>query len=278
MNKNLNHKGASKRKGAAESKELTEDGPAIDVADKGMAKKKGAAQYVGSEERKQHVKEGKMREDFFYRVHIIPIHLPPLRNRKDDIPFSGPSGNANSFSYVQPHQDIAGSNVVAASATFDDRVRGIEAGSLYPYVNDHKLYHCPGDQRFQGVHHNYLSYAMPFTLGGSVKKATKISMPQESYIFVEESDTRAYMMGGWSLGIREIGLDGWWDGLAVWHNGSSTFGFGDGHADRHKWINETTIERANRDLSDGGAYGYQAYVSGPREDLDWQQQHWPHAQ
>ena len=44
MNKNLNHKGASKRKGAAESKELTEDGPVIDVADKGMAKKKGAAQ------------------------------------------------------------------------------------------------------------------------------------------------------------------------------------------------------------------------------------------
>jgi transcriptional regulator with PAS, ATPase and Fis domain len=27
-----------------------------------------------------------MREDFFYRIHIIPIHLPPLRNRKDDIP------------------------------------------------------------------------------------------------------------------------------------------------------------------------------------------------
>tara|TARA_R110002074_G_scaffold35190_3_gene96231 strand:+ start:593 stop:1237 length:645 start_codon:yes stop_codon:yes gene_type:complete len=44
MNKNLNHKGASKRKGAAESEELTEDGPVIDVADKGMAKKKGAAQ------------------------------------------------------------------------------------------------------------------------------------------------------------------------------------------------------------------------------------------
>ena len=46
MNKNLNHKGASKRKGAAESEELTEDGPAIDVADKGMAKKKGAFKKI----------------------------------------------------------------------------------------------------------------------------------------------------------------------------------------------------------------------------------------
>jgi PAS domain S-box-containing protein len=34
----------------------------------------------------EQVKNGKMRKDFFYRVHIIPIHLPPLRDRKDDIP------------------------------------------------------------------------------------------------------------------------------------------------------------------------------------------------
>ena len=27
-----------------------------------------------------------MRKDFFYRIHIIPIHLPPLRERKEDIP------------------------------------------------------------------------------------------------------------------------------------------------------------------------------------------------
>jgi PAS domain S-box-containing protein len=32
------------------------------------------------------VKNGMMRKDFYYRVHIIPIHLPPLRNRRDDIP------------------------------------------------------------------------------------------------------------------------------------------------------------------------------------------------
>lgn len=34
----------------------------------------------------QLVQEGKMRSDFFYRVHVIPIHLPPLRYRKEDIP------------------------------------------------------------------------------------------------------------------------------------------------------------------------------------------------
>jgi len=32
------------------------------------------------------VKRGIMREDFFYRIHILPIYLPPLRERKDDMP------------------------------------------------------------------------------------------------------------------------------------------------------------------------------------------------
>ena len=32
------------------------------------------------------IQDGSMREDFFYRIHILPISVPPLRKRKDDIP------------------------------------------------------------------------------------------------------------------------------------------------------------------------------------------------
>jgi two-component system response regulator GlrR len=32
------------------------------------------------------VKEGLFREDLFYRIHVIPVFLPPLRDHKEDIP------------------------------------------------------------------------------------------------------------------------------------------------------------------------------------------------
>lgn len=32
------------------------------------------------------VREGRMRKDFFYRLHVMTINIPPLRDRKEDIP------------------------------------------------------------------------------------------------------------------------------------------------------------------------------------------------
>jgi transcriptional regulator with PAS, ATPase and Fis domain len=34
----------------------------------------------------KHVADGKFREDLYFRINVFPIHLPPLRDKKEDLP------------------------------------------------------------------------------------------------------------------------------------------------------------------------------------------------
>jgi transcriptional regulator with PAS, ATPase and Fis domain len=50
--------------------------------------KSSNARIIGATNRdlRERIAKGLFREDFYYRIHILPIHLPPLRERKDDLP------------------------------------------------------------------------------------------------------------------------------------------------------------------------------------------------
>ncbi len=43
--------------------------------------------YATSKNLKELVKEGRFREELFYRINVVPIQLPPLRKRVEDIPY-----------------------------------------------------------------------------------------------------------------------------------------------------------------------------------------------
>ncbi len=71
------------------------------------------------------VESGRFREDFFYRINVIPIHIPPLRDRRDDIPLLAES-------FFRKLQLQTGKDI-----------RGISAGAMDLLIR----YHWPGNVR-----------------------------------------------------------------------------------------------------------------------------------
>ncbi len=129
--------------------------------------------------------------------------------------------------------------------------KGMAIGPLWNYCKVFGAYHCPGDLRYKlrkpGAHWAYDSYSKADGMNGgmwtipSIVKMDNVPEPPKAMVFVEENDSRNYNLGTWVLNAD---THTWVDGVAVSHNGASTFSFADGHVEGHKWLESSTIAAA----------------------------------
>jgi prepilin-type N-terminal cleavage/methylation domain-containing protein len=165
-------------------------------------------------------------------------------------------------------------------ATLEDRIRGCERGGLWPYIENHKTYHCPADKAYVKAmpENRYRSYSMArglavYDVDQDITKLSEIKSPGHRYVFVEEAyDLRVanYNHNAWDF---EVGENDFHDPLALFHNDSSTFGLADGHAEKYKWKDQRTVDYfADRDGAET-KYGGQAGLAANNTDLTWLQMH-----
>ncbi|MBN1766612.1 MAG: prepilin-type N-terminal cleavage/methylation domain-containing protein [Sedimentisphaerales bacterium] len=181
-----------------------------------------------------------------------------------------------------------GSPVDAANVDLASRIRGIEAGKLYPYLNTHEVFHCPGDRRWNrrpppldtyrsysiigtmyGEDYDYDSDGYGFWLNPVVAytKLSQIKSPSEKIVFLEEDPLGQFnIYGSWVMDYRlPIETSIWRDAVAVWHNKKSTLSFVDGHAEMHDWVDPRTIELAENGFKED--VGYYSSANNVNEDL-----------
>lgn len=167
-----------------------------------------------------------------------------------------------------------------AQYSIETRKNGIRAGKLYAYTQDEELYHCPGDRNFtkpepkavyrsyaiaglmngedfnnrsSGIYSPISQYRTATSLGNKrlyvVTKTSEIMSPGNKHVFVEEDVVNKPNPQNVNEGGFVLLNPWWWDLPAYFHNDSSTIGFADGHAERHRWQNANTLKLMRSEIT-----------------------------
>lgn len=170
-----------------------------------------------------------------------------------------------------------------SNTSLEDKIRGFKVGGLWPYLETHEIFHCPMDKRWrkpptavtptaQNAIGGYRSYSLGGVLSAGgyqetgtgeneevIIKYSGFSNPGSKIVFLEEQAGDGINQNYWNVFLNQRR---WWDPFAIVHNGSSTFSYADGHADKHKWTDDVMIEMAKNGTKDEMA-------SENSDDYEW---------
>ncbi|MGI6271060.1 MAG: prepilin-type N-terminal cleavage/methylation domain-containing protein [Anaerohalosphaeraceae bacterium] len=151
----------------------------------------------------------------------------------------------NDLQWIGPPRDQAGTLITTnIPVSVEDEIRGYQAGVLWPYVENEKIYHCPGDNKWKTLERGYRSTSIPGMMNGEenptesgyAKKIYDIVSPSDKYVFIENVDPRGWNMGSWLMTDAGTANPRWNDPIAIFHADKSTLGFADGHAEKRRWL------------------------------------------
>ena len=99
---------------------------------------------ASNQDLRQMVAEGAFRDDLFYRLNVVPIHVPPLRERKEDIPL------------------LVEHFLAKYNAAFQRQIQGLTPAAVAVLSN----YHWPGNVReLENVIERLVAISPPGVLG-----------------------------------------------------------------------------------------------------------------
>ena len=184
-------------------------------------------------------------------------------------------GHVSADGWVQPPINTSSGD------PYENEKEGIRQGTLYPYLEDEGIYHCPADRGMRmGIDIGFRTFSITGPMNGErwsgdedfyIEKKSELISPGEKFVFIENTDDRNWNLGSW---VMEVDPDEWVDPLAVWHDRKSTFGFADGHAEPHRWVDQSTFDMIDFNRSNPLVFFQTVYSTDSGDDIEWAANHY----